>query len=519
MTRPWKLGPLEVRVSAIISTYNAANLIRGCLEGLLDQTLYQKGELEIVVIDSGSLENEGGIVLEFQKENPRIEYLRTEERESIYRAWNRGIQMAKGRYLTNANTDDRHEKDSLEKLANALDGDDEAVIAYGDARMTGPCMEQFQKSDFPNREFSAPSLLLYNLFGYQPMWKASLHCQIGLFDGKLAKAGDYEFALRAASVGKAIYVKDAYGMIYWGYETQTLADSTMFNEVNQLKDHWLREEQIHKLYSKENISCDTPERQAFVYHDLGNRFFCFFPQWKGGEPESDPDKSVLFFKRSLEKKYSWEAANNLAVAVFSQGKPKEAADYLNQVETEDSNDIVNKNLKEMNGFLLGKVHEPKFILTAPPLPVKREDEMSTPTRTIFQDYKSSGTHSAYQCYEISISALWESFLGKLSDQQRKRLDPAQSNGKIFIYGAGTRGQIFLNQLHCKEIQVAGFIDQNEDSSKSQIVPTLKLSSIESSELRISIVIVMTGKAHWSSINSKLKDFFEPENIWFPNCGN
>ena len=164
-----------LKVSAIISTYNSANLIRGCLEDLLNQTLYQKGELEIVVIDSGSLENEREIVLEFQKEKTRIEYLRTEVRESIYQAWNRGIRMAKGRYLTNANTDDRHDCDSLEKLAHALDGDDEAVIAYGDSRMTGPCDQQFNKSDFPNREFFAPSLLLYNLFGYQPMWEASLH--------------------------------------------------------------------------------------------------------------------------------------------------------------------------------------------------------------------------------------------------------------------------------------------------------------------------------------------------------
>ena len=55
-------------------------------------------------------------------------------------------------------------------------------------------------------------------------------------------------------------------------------------------------------------------------------------------------------KEALDKKYSWEAASNLAVAIFSQGKPKEAAAYLNQVETEDTNDIVQKNLQEMNGF-------------------------------------------------------------------------------------------------------------------------------------------------------------------------
>ena len=107
-----------MRVSAIISTYNAADLIRGCLEDLLNQTLYEKGELEIVVIDSGSSENEGEIVLGAPKrKTPNRVPEDRGARESIYRAWNRGIRMAKGRYLTNANTDDRHESDSLEKLA------------------------------------------------------------------------------------------------------------------------------------------------------------------------------------------------------------------------------------------------------------------------------------------------------------------------------------------------------------------------------------------------------------------
>lgn len=468
-----------------------------------------------MVIDSGSLQNEKEIVLKIQKEKTRIEYIRTEKRESIYQAWNRGIRKAKGRYLTNANTDDRHDNDSLEKLAHALDCDEEAVIAYGNSRMTGPCEEQFQKRDFPNREFFAPSLLLYNLFGYQPMWKASLHNKIGHFNEDLKKAADYDFGLRAATAGKAIYVKDAFGTVYWGGETQTLADSTMIREITQIKGHWLKEEQILGLYSMEDVPIEDSSEHAHIYHDIGNRFLCFFPQWKGGEPESDPDKSVLFFKRSLGKKYSWEAANNLAIALFSRGKPKEATEYLSQVEKKDSDDIVKKNLREMNGFLLGEVYEPKLILTAPPLSVKREDEMSFSTTDIFQDYESFDTHSPYQGYEISVCGLWESYLGKLSPQQWKRIDLQQAHGKIFIYGAGTRGRIFMNQLHCKGIQVAGFIDQNEDSSNFQTVPTLKLSSIESSDLINSIVIVMTGKAHWSSINSNLKEFLEPENIWFP----
>ena len=99
-------------VSAIVSTYNAERFIRGCLEDLEAQTIADR--LEIVVIDSGSPQNEGTIVREFQQRYDNILYIRTAQREGLYAAWNRGIQAARGKYITNANTDDRHEA-SIEK--------------------------------------------------------------------------------------------------------------------------------------------------------------------------------------------------------------------------------------------------------------------------------------------------------------------------------------------------------------------------------------------------------------------
>ena len=47
-----------MKVSALVSTYNSSNFLPGCMDDLTAQTLFQKGELEIIVIDSGSKENE-----------------------------------------------------------------------------------------------------------------------------------------------------------------------------------------------------------------------------------------------------------------------------------------------------------------------------------------------------------------------------------------------------------------------------------------------------------------------------
>ncbi|MFC1637032.1 glycosyltransferase family 9 protein, partial [Planctomycetota bacterium] len=73
-------------VTAIVSTYNAERLIAGCLEDLENQTIADR--LEVIVIDSGSQENEEAIVCEYQREYDNIVYLKTDRREGIYTAWN-----------------------------------------------------------------------------------------------------------------------------------------------------------------------------------------------------------------------------------------------------------------------------------------------------------------------------------------------------------------------------------------------------------------------------------------------
>jgi Glycosyl transferase family 2 len=69
------------RVSAMVSTYKNERFIEGRLKDLLAQTLGD--QLEIIVVDSGSPENEGAIVRRYQKQHPNIHYIRTEQRENV----------------------------------------------------------------------------------------------------------------------------------------------------------------------------------------------------------------------------------------------------------------------------------------------------------------------------------------------------------------------------------------------------------------------------------------------------
>src|SRR5690606_14907790 len=104
--------------TVVISTYQSEKFIRACLENLSRQKNFAR--CEIIVVDSGSPENERSIVAEFQKKFPNIRYVRT-PRETLYAAWNRGLALARGRYWANVNTDDTLRDDALEILSAALD--------------------------------------------------------------------------------------------------------------------------------------------------------------------------------------------------------------------------------------------------------------------------------------------------------------------------------------------------------------------------------------------------------------
>lgn len=210
--KPAKPQPL---VSAIVSAYNSTRFLVGCLEDLERQTIADR--LEIIVVDSASPQDERSIVEEFQRRYSNIIYLRSPERETVYGAWNRGIKASRGKYITNANTDDRHRRDALEILARRLEENPDVSLVYGDCLVTRTENETFENAHVVSRfewlDFNAADLLLKGCFvGPQPMWRREVHDEHGYFEPDFISAGDYEFWLRLARTRKFLHVREMLGL-------------------------------------------------------------------------------------------------------------------------------------------------------------------------------------------------------------------------------------------------------------------------------------------------------------------
>ncbi len=210
-------GESRFLVSAIVSTYNSEKFIRGCLEDLENQTIADR--LEIIVVNSGSLENEETIVREYQQKYDNIVYIKTEQREGIYSAWNRAVRAARGTFLTNANTDDRHREDALEKMAEILLAHPDVALVYGDQICTDTANGTFANHHpvemAARPEYSRERLLLGCCVGSQPMWRKSLHTEFGYFDESLDCAGDWDFWIRISGKYQFRHIPEFLGLYYY----------------------------------------------------------------------------------------------------------------------------------------------------------------------------------------------------------------------------------------------------------------------------------------------------------------
>lgn len=100
-------------VSIVIPTYNYANYLPTAIKSCLQQTY---GNLEIIVVDDGSTDNTTAVIEKFRES---IRYIH-QANQGVSSARNRGLEEARGSFITFLDADDSFTTDSIEMRARIL---------------------------------------------------------------------------------------------------------------------------------------------------------------------------------------------------------------------------------------------------------------------------------------------------------------------------------------------------------------------------------------------------------------
>lgn len=160
-----------INVSVIVPNYNHGAFLRQRIDSVLNQTYTN---FELIILDDCSTDNSKEIINSYAG-HPRISHIifNTKNSGSPFLQWRKGINLAMGKYVWIAESDDWCEPSLLETLVDGMKKDDQCVISYcqlscihGDNKIKWqskhPLLSEIIDSDIFIRDFLAIKVSIFN---------------------------------------------------------------------------------------------------------------------------------------------------------------------------------------------------------------------------------------------------------------------------------------------------------------------------------------------------------------------
>ena len=187
------------KISVLTSLYNCETFLHGYFDAL--SNIEGKEQIEVLLLHNAPKEKELAIITErLPSCDHFVRHIIIPERETLYRTWNRGIQLSEGEYITVWNVDDVRFPDSIIQQSEALDKNPEAAIAYGDiwiSNQYGVCGTTKTNSPVFNESTRKKFMTEFHISCFQ-MWRRNIHSAVGYYDEQFKCIADLDFQIRTA---------------------------------------------------------------------------------------------------------------------------------------------------------------------------------------------------------------------------------------------------------------------------------------------------------------------------------
>ena len=210
-------------VTVIVPNYNHARFLRQRIDSILAQTFQ---DFELILLDDCSTDESREILREYASD-PRV---RTEFNEansgSTFKQWNKGVRLARGKYIWLAESDDYADRRFLARLVALLDADPKVIIAYcrswrvsDEGKQDDFAYPLLDAADLPrwSSDFCADGteecrryFVIANLVrnASSAVFRKAVYERIGGADESLRLCGDWKLWAGMALCGRMAYVSE-----------------------------------------------------------------------------------------------------------------------------------------------------------------------------------------------------------------------------------------------------------------------------------------------------------------------
>lgn len=207
-------------VTAIIPNYNHAPYLRQRIDSVLGQEF---DSLELIILDDCSTDDSRSVIEEYRG-NPRVSHIEYNARNSgsTFAQWQKGLSMARGKYVWIAESDDYAAPEFLSTLVPLLEGNPHAVMAFSGSHMVdgrglpvkGMDWDRYKPGQPEVETYTGRELIIAKLLWTSDVYNASMVVfrrdtapAIEPRQLKMRYCGDWLFWVNTALRGEAVEVR------------------------------------------------------------------------------------------------------------------------------------------------------------------------------------------------------------------------------------------------------------------------------------------------------------------------
>lgn len=193
---------MEPQISVVMSVHNGEVYLKEAIESILNQTYIN---FEFIIINDASSDNSEQIIKEFT--DKRILLINNEENLGLTKSLNKGINIAKGKYIARMDADDISEVSRLEKQFNFLETNDSCSVVGSNIQLIDKEGNSLEIVKYPeSSEENLGNIFFANCVVHSAaMFKKSEFETIGGYNEEYKKAQDYDLWFKFIKNGGSLY--------------------------------------------------------------------------------------------------------------------------------------------------------------------------------------------------------------------------------------------------------------------------------------------------------------------------
>ena len=243
------------KVSIIMPCYNTEKYIEKAVQSVLDQT-YRN--FELIIIDDDSTDKTWEIIEQYAKKDFRVICTRkTENEKGISKSMNKGIEMARGEYITRMDSDDIIIPEKIFRQVQFLDKNEEYGVCSVNIAMMDNLGNIYNENVYPEQKVPSEWTFLWtNPVPNAPcMYRTNIIKDNNITFSNLRTAEDYDFLEKLITKTKVYMIN--LPLYYYRYNEKSTYNKnraeTFKNSLN-----------ISKRYYMEVTKKNTPDFYKFL---------------------------------------------------------------------------------------------------------------------------------------------------------------------------------------------------------------------------------------------------------------